>query len=1337
MKNALYTVCYFICVLLSQNVVAQEVTFNGYPDLHFSAITSLDIDDNATNALSLDLRGRTIFWDLESQKPLRIWQHAGIGIKSKMIFDISMGASIFKVSSKTGLPKIDVVLYDLVEGKVRDTISFELDRKLIAYSMSQGEQGKQEVVFLLESKVIHIDLYSRRITWVKDIDFKALDINYGVNNQIFIQGDQQIYTVDANDQSIKTFIPSHIEGFDIQKVRGNYYISEQNGSLEIWDISDEFEINPIKIEGEQNLTPENRIRVLKSSGCKLVKIERQDKVSLYKKADYFGGKDWKKEFIKQNDTTSSMTSICFAKEVNYIGYLNDSRGIAFLNSETGEEKTVIKNSIPDTRVTYVSPYFDHMLYSDLGDGDDGDGKKNGQKSTYYMNMVSPSNPLKISDTEIVKAIPSDKEGFYVLDLNGFSFFDNEIASFEPYDLNNRLKYPLVGNVIDFDASPKYLMIKSEPTPKPEEIVFKNTEAKSLSQNGKQVGVKLNGIKLFGTISKIDNATSKIVLDKKTFILYNTNNEKLIDVIYAEDQDLTATIKGDFFCEFKNNQTRELLLYDATANVFVQPYTSSKLTHIVSEKSGNEILLRYHDKTCMIGGASLKNLKTFKIDAIPVMLTFSSKTKLVLYKAYGNEDKLFTYDYENSKSEVIEGVYCTKLQDLSTDGKYLALSTSKAIQFINVLNGEIFTDGVKEFEASPAYVKISSETGMALSARYSGRFKYWDLDRKRVHATFMLSPEGKYIAYNDFGEFDCHPDVMGEVYYSVRKEVVELEQLKDKFWNPGFWYLLPGKNPRTEIIRQKLNTIALYPDVQLETSMFQDELKVTLIPNQGGIGYVSFFINNVEIEENVNPDFETVIRIPLKDYEEYLIPERPNILGVVVYNSGESRRPLHEIISDDNHNAENTSNKKGWLKSRQKRIPVNYGQPKPAYSSGNAKGGWDDEVKKALEAMLDLDKTRLIGLVVGTSNYDGGIEIDLKYADNDANSMENALTKTGTLLFEDQNKVIVKKLISNSQDVTKISTRQNILNTMKELQDSVKVDDILIVFFSGHGLTYEDEYYYASKEATGAVLGENPKLSDINTSTISATEINDFLKNSKSLRKVLIFDACYSGSFAESLKKSGNSSQRKAMSKLKDKTGVYVLSSSLGSQQSVELPSLSQGVMTYSLLDGMSGKAAVDDVIEISNLIEHVIDHVPPLAQQKGYIQQPVFISPEASMSFAIGMPDESIAPAGSKVQIGRSLVFDTSSFLDYLLLGESLDEAIKTESENNANIPYMFSDFVTNNNVVIKGIYEQRDGQIFLKASFVRDNKLLKKVEVVKKTAKEIGDEIVKELTKHFNTIEN
>ena len=121
------------------------------------------------------------------------------------------------------------------------------------------------------------------------------------------------------------------------------------------------------------------------------------------------------------------------------------------------------------------------------------------------------------------------------------------------------------------------------------------------------------------------------------------------------------------------------------------------------------------------------------------------------------------------------------------------------------------------------------------------------------------------------------------------------------------------------------------------------LNIKLKENNGGIGYVSFFINNVEIEENVNPEFVSEISIELKDYEEYLIPGRPNILGVVVYNSADSRRAFTPILDLVNNNSSANSDK-GWLKSRQKRIPIRYGEPHLDFDGGNTKG-WDDARQK--------------------------------------------------------------------------------------------------------------------------------------------------------------------------------------------------------------------------------------------------------------------------------------------------------------------------------------------------------------------------------------------------------
>ena len=78
---------------------------------------------------------------------------------------------------------------------------------------------------------------------------------------------------------------------------------------------------------------------------------------------------------------------------------------------------------------------------------------------------------------------------------------------------------------------------------------------------------------------------------------------------------------------------------------------------------------------------------------------------------------------------------------------------------------------------------------------------------------------------------------------------------------------------------------------------------------------------------------------------------------------------------------------------------------------------------------------------------------------------------------------------------------------------------------------------------------------------------------------------------------------------------------------------------------------------------------------------------------------------------------------------------MKTESENEANVPFMFSGFMSNNNEVIKGNYEEMNGEIILKAAFIKDNKSLKRIEVIKKTVEAVGVEVVQQLNKYFREL--
>ncbi|MCP4541177.1 MAG: SUMF1/EgtB/PvdO family nonheme iron enzyme [Chloroflexi bacterium] len=72
----------------------------------------------------------------------------------------------------------------------------------------------------------------------------------------------------------------------------------------------------------------------------------------------------------------------------------------------------------------------------------------------------------------------------------------------------------------------------------------------------------------------------------------------------------------------------------------------------------------------------------------------------------------------------------------------------------------------------------------------------------------------------------------------------------------------------------------------------------------------------------------------------------------------------------------------------------------------------------------------------------------------------------------------------------------------------KRDDLLLLYFSGHGIKDEDGQLYFSTTNTRRKL--------LRSTGISANFVNNVMRNSRSRRQVLILDCCYSGAFARGM-----------------------------------------------------------------------------------------------------------------------------------------------------------------------------------------------------------------------------
>lgn len=153
----------------------------------------------------------------------------------------------------------------------------------------------------------------------------------------------------------------------------------------------------------------------------------------------------------------------------------------------------------------------------------------------------------------------------------------------------------------------------------------------------------------------------------------------------------------------------------------------------------------------------------------------------------------------------------------------------------------------------------------------------------------------------------------------------------------------------------------------------------------------------------------------------------------------------------------------------------------------------------------------------------------------------------------------------------------------------KRGDLLLLYFSGHGIKDEEGHLYFATTDTNRRL--------LRTTSIPASLINEMIRRSRSRKQVLLLDCCYSGAFARGMVVKAN----KAIGigeYFKEGRGQVVLTASDAMQYSFEGEDIKgegmRSVFTNILVKGLeTGKADLDNdgYISIDDMYEYVYDRV--------------------------------------------------------------------------------------------------------------------------------------------------
>ncbi|AOX00379.1 hypothetical protein BJP34_13780 [Moorena producens PAL-8-15-08-1] len=138
------------------------------------------------------------------------------------------------------------------------------------------------------------------------------------------------------------------------------------------------------------------------------------------------------------------------------------------------------------------------------------------------------------------------------------------------------------------------------------------------------------------------------------------------------------------------------------------------------------------------------------------------------------------------------------------------------------------------------------------------------------------------------------------------------------------------------------------------------------------------------------------------------------------------------------------------------------------------------------------------LLIGVSEYGKGLE-PLPGATKD---------------LEEIKRILGSPQLGNFVDVKALSNpnRQEMEEAIEELFATSTKDDLVLLFFSGHGVKDSSNQLYLANRITR----KNSQGELVRTTAVSAKAIHDIMKGSRSKRQVVILDCCFSAAFRKGL-----------------------------------------------------------------------------------------------------------------------------------------------------------------------------------------------------------------------------
>ena len=584
----------------------------------------------------------------------------------------------------------------------------------------------------------------------------------------------------------------------------------------------------------------------------------------------------------------------------------------------------------------------------------------------------------------------------------------------------------------------------------------------------------------------------------------------------------------------------------------------------------------------------------------------------------------------------------------------------------------------EFTVPFTVKSVSFSSDKKLCYLFTGsELKVWDAVNKKILFHYLPLDNGNWCIYDDDYHFDGSSIARESLYFVCGAEVVELNQMKDALYVPGLAdKIMSGHDINYKKLRE-LDICGTLPLID------------TVSKNDKGYHY----------------------KITSRKYPLERLELQVNNKNVITIQSNRLTKNGNDLFLD--------------LTEEEVGRHFISGQSNVVKLFGVVKDGNTEINTSTLEMIIDNVSNKnaispnLYAVMIGINDYKD-TSLHLNFASKDAILLSKSVENSAKKLLGNDHVFVYNVNSDFKNNEVKVFTtpeKEGIRRVLEDIGKKSKPEDILFIFFAGHGVMQgatDKKFTFLTAEASKS-----------NLVGVSTNDLRLWLSPEGPFKMlankcILIFDACNSGQASQemsALARSDDESNRiRQVEELRDKSGMFILAASAADQSAYEIPQYQQGLLTYCLLSTLKNDPNVLDDNKYLNVQKWFLQTEELLKKTIDNFRLKQNVQPFGTANIKIGLVDDfvknNIQLAKEKPTVLCISAEDKSTDEDFLRLKDKLNNKLLEITSRGIESPIIYIEKETSNANAIKLKYEVKAGKIICDVIFLKNQKKYNQISI-------------------------